>query len=268
MSATTASNEVDSVSSRSNGTATSEKNPTLVALFNKYYEFVGVEHADSKLRSMSFHILPLINDLLDDKENYIKHNTLKKFIEKNKLSNPQIDAYMVEFDDFMYELDGSSKKWRNSNGQLHRTSLDSNGMTKPARIDANGGMEWRKNGEYYRTDRDEFGNLLPTEITHSGTKFWNFNNWQHRAELGNNPNDEANFGKALPAIIEDNGKKLTYKYKGSKTTCEKLTKKLLAKRSKLDLCKLDQIAGLEITLKNGTVVKLHDLAQVCVLHTV
>ncbi len=123
-------------------------------------------------------------------------------------------------------------------GKFHMTDKDENGMTYPANILTNGEKIWFQNGEFHREDRDKFGNLLPTR-TEGNSKVWYWHGKLHHAELGNDPADEYNFGKPLPAFV-CNGK-ISYHYEGKIINRDALAAKINSKIKKI-----------EITSKNGS----------------
>jgi hypothetical protein len=231
---------------------------SIKALFDAYFAKFNIGD-DSRQRSIILGLFPLINDLIDNDSNYKKHNAVKDYILKHKLFCSEFDTYMNEFEEFMYTINEyDSKIWKNEKNEVHRTTKDDSGMTKPAMIRKDGGMVWMKNGKYFRNDRDQFGHLMPTEIEGTGKMFWNLENTQHRAELCNDPSDIENFGKALPAIIRADGTKV-YKYKNNNMTQDEVTNKILEKQKRNtepDLSNLTDITAIEITLDDGSTIKL------------
>lgn len=202
---------------------------------------------------LAIKILPLIIVVKTNPADHSKHAALCAFIMSEKLDNEFVKAYMDEFEELAYHSTAYGKVWKDAEGKLHRTTKDANGMTKPARIDDDGDMMWAIHGQHIRNDLDEFGNALPSVITRKGTRrvWYNKDTQRHRAELGKNPADEANYMKALPAEIDGCSK--SYYFNGNTIDRDELTKKIIARQNKT----LNDVQKIKIVLKNGGVIEVN-----------
>lgn len=190
-----------------------------------------------------------ISALLQNETSYDKHQDLATLIKVRGLKGELIDEYKVKYHEYLYEVQGSFKVWRNDNGVEHCDLKDENGMTLPSSTGEGEYKEWRINGQLCRTDRDADGYLLPSHIAKNGDPSWMTGPQFHRAELGKD-------NKALHAKVR-NGVK-SYHYKGREMTQKKLTKKLLKKSFKRRA-----ITGqfLTITMKNGDKFNFYDVVD-------
>lgn len=143
--------------------------------------------------------------------------------EETNATNPEIDEY-------------GTKRWYNTQGQLHRDEVDENGDIlpavimvdgckqwvfngklhrdgdKPAFVEANGDQDWWLNGKLHRADDK------PAIVRANGDQFWFFNNNHHRVDdkpasvraNGNQEwwvNGDLHRADDKPAIIRANGEK-------------------------------------------------------------
>ncbi len=198
---------------------------------------------------LAMEILPLISKVQSN-PNIDSHRALMNYILKHKeiCELEMFKNYMNEFDDAVSYIGMYGKYWKNNNDDYHRTTRDANGKTKPARIDRDGMLHWYKNGKQHMTDKDEKGLTYPAYIGNLGAA-WFADGKRHRAELGNDASDVENFGKAMPARIQ-NEKPDEYYYKGDKIVREKLTAKIIKK---------SDVKNARITLKDGSTLELHDI---------
>lgn len=250
---------------------------SLSTLFTHYSAIVSNISADNALQTsdmdVAFGIMPLIIKAMQTPEKNHVHYELTKFIARNRLQDVDIiKAYLDEFEDLSYDdMGGGEKRWRNFSSNMHRVTKDENGLTKPARITKNSST-WYVNGKCHREDKDKFGNYLPANIQ-GRSQSWYWEDKQHRAELGNNPDDIKNFGKALPAYIDDSDGCQRWYYRGNRFSESDLTKKLIDKKAKFDAKiaeymkahpanNFTNIDRVEIVLKNGSTVSLTDCSTV------
>jgi hypothetical protein len=180
------------VSSRSDGT-----NETLSKMLSKYKGIVmevfntdGSELDGEGLIAME--MCRLVSIVRKNEKNNDAHCTLKSFIEKNKIKDELIDAYLMEFEEYMYTESYSTKEWKNANGNHHR-------IGGPAIIYKSGGQSWYENGVRHRVEKDAEGKTLPAVIDKHGNMEWYFEGKQHRDDVDEN-------GLTLPAEITKNSK--------------------------------------------------------------
>lgn len=204
-------------------------------------------------------ITDLIADVMSAPNNYNHHCELRKYlISKSHYQDALFLEYYDQYHEYMYVRFGSSKRWLKSGSSCDHCDKKvvdpETGLiiTLPAVIDTDTNTKyWYINNILTRTDVDKYGNLLPTQEC-PDIKYWNANNKQHRAELGNNPDDLTTYNKALPAIIHSDGKKL-WKFEGRSIAQEELTAQLLGLPIPKPVKKITNVQKLKITYKNGDV---------------